>query len=60
MPIREDIPTPLGSLLDEALAKKSGARVKIPNGIYRVFYEQLEAPEGAKKELYQNVAVQKQ
>jgi len=61
MPIREDIPTPLGSLIDEALAKKAGVHIKIPNGTYRVFYEQFEAPEGStKKEYYQNIAVQRQ
>jgi hypothetical protein len=60
MPFRENMPSPLGRLVDEALAKKTGARIKIPNGTYRVFYEQFEASEGAKKELYQNIAVQKQ
>lgn len=60
MPIRKDIPTLLGSLMDEDLAKRSGARIKIPNGTYRVFYEQFETPEGSKKEFYQNIVVQRQ
>ncbi len=60
MPIRRDIPTPLGGLMDEALAKKVGARIKVPSGTYRVFYEQFETPEGAKKELYQNIVAQRQ
>jgi len=60
IPIREDIPVPLGSLADKALAKKTGVQIKIPNGTYRVFYEQFDVPEGAKKEHYQNIAVQKQ
>ena len=60
LPIRNDTPAPLASLLDEALAKEAGARITIPNGTYRVFYEQFEVSEGAKKELYQNIAVQKQ
>ena len=60
LPIHEEIPTPLGSLMDDALTKKSGACVKIPNGTYRVFYEQFETPGGVKKELYRNIAVQKQ
>ena len=60
LPIREDTPTPLGCLMDEALSKEIGARIKIPNGTYRVFYEQFEVPEGAKKILYQNIAIQKQ
>jgi hypothetical protein len=60
LPIREDIPISLASLMDEALAKETAAQIKLPNGTYRVFYEQFEAPEGAKKELYRNIAVQKQ
>jgi len=60
MPIREDIPASLGSLMDEALASEDGIKIKLPNGIYRVFYEQFEAPEGSKQEFYQNIAVQKQ
>ena len=60
LPIREDIPTSLGSMMDEAIVKETGVRIKLPNGTYRVFYEQFEGPEGKKKELYQNIAVQKQ
>jgi len=60
LPIREDVPTSLGSLMDDALAIKNGVKVKLPSGTYRVFYEQFEVPEGAKKELYRNIAVQKQ
>ena len=60
IPIREDIPTSLGSIFDEAIVKETGVRIKFPNGTYRVFYEQFEVPEGSKKELYQNIAVQKQ
>ena len=60
LPIREDMPKPLVSLMREASAKKTGARIKIPNGTYRVFYEQFETPEGSKKEFYQNIAVQRQ
>ena len=60
MPIREDIATPLGSLMDEALAEEAGTQIKIPNGTYRVFYEQFETPEGSKKEFYQNIVVQRQ
>lgn len=56
----KDMPTPLENLTDEALEKETGARLKIPNGTYRVFYEQFETPEGSKKEFYQNIAVQRQ
>ena len=60
VPIRKDMPESLSSLVSEALAKEAGIQIKIPNGTYRVFYEQFEVPEGAKKELYQNIAIQKQ
>ena len=60
VPIRKDMPESLGSLMRKALAKKTGVQIKIPNGTYRVFYEQFDVPEGAKKEHYRNVAVQKQ
>lgn len=60
LPVRKDTPTPLACLMDEASAKKTGGQIKIPNGTYRVFYEQFDVPEGAKEELYRNIAVQKQ
>jgi hypothetical protein len=60
LPIREDIPTSLGSMMDEAIVKETGVKIKLPNGTYRVFYEQFEVPEGSKKEFYQNIAVQRQ
>lgn len=60
LPVREDIPMPLASLMGEALALESGVKIKLPNGTYRVFYEQFDVPEGAKQEFYQNIVVQKQ
>ena len=60
VPICKDMPESLGSLMSEALAKDAGIQIKIPNGTYRVFYEQFEVPEGAKTELYQNIAIQRQ
>lgn len=60
LPIREDIPTSLGSMMDEAIVKETGVRIKLPKGTYRVFYEQFEAPEGFNKEFYQNIAIQRQ
>ena len=60
LPIREDIPTPLDSMMDEATVKETGVKIKLPKGTYRVFYEQFEAPEGSKKEFYQNIAIQRQ
>ena len=60
LPLREDIPKPLKRLVDGALSSANGVKIKIPNGTYRVFYEQFETPEGLKKEFYQNIVVQKQ
>ncbi len=60
LPVREDVRAPLGSPMDKALAREDGVKIKLPNGTYRVFYEQFEVPEGAKKELYQNIVAQRQ
>ena len=60
LPVREDIPMPLGSLMGEALASEGGAKIRLPNGTYRVFYEQFDVPEGSAKEFYQNIVVQMQ
>jgi hypothetical protein len=60
LPVQKDIPKPLNSLMDEALTKETGVKIKLPKGTYRVFYEQFEVPEGIKKEDYQNIVVQRQ
>ena len=60
LPNREDVPTPLNSAMDEALENKTGVKIRLPNGTFRVFFEQFEAPENSKKELYQNIVVQRQ
>ena len=60
LPFRKDIPTALMQALDDALAGGTGVNINLPNGNYRVFYEQFEAPEGGKKEFYRNIVVQKQ
>ena len=60
LPVQKDIPKPLNSLMDEALTKETGVKIKLPKGTYRVFYEQFEVPEGTKKEYYQNIVVQRQ
>jgi len=58
--LRKDMPTPMGSLMNEALKKETGVKIKIPDGTYRVFYEQFEVPERAEQEFYRNIAVQRQ
>ena len=60
LPLREDMPTPLDSRINTALASKNGLKIRLLNGTHRVFYEQFEAPEGSKQELYQNIVVQRQ
>ena len=60
LPVREDIPTSLGKLMDEAIASEGGAKIKLPNGAYRVFYEQFDVPGGSRQELYRNIVFQKQ
>ena len=60
LPVREDIPMPLGSLMGEALASEGVVKVKLPNGTYRVFYEQFDVPGGSEQEFYQNIVVQMQ
>ena len=60
LPVREDIPMPLDSLMGEALASEDVVKIKLPNGTYRVFYEQFDVPEGSEQEFYQNIVVQMQ
>ena len=60
LPFRLDIPSPVKQGLDDAIVGDTGVEIKLPNGNYRVFYEQFETPEGAKEEFYRNIAVQKQ
>ena len=60
LPFRLDIPIPVNQGLDDAITGEIGVEINLPNGNYRVFYEQFETPEGAKEEFYRNIAVQKQ
>ena len=60
LPVREDIPMPLGSLMGEALESEGGVKIKLPNGTFRVFYEQFDVPEESAQEFYQNIVVQLQ
>jgi len=60
LPLQEDMPAPLNKGLDDAIASETGVNIYLPNGTYRVFYEQYEAPAGAKEEYYRNIVIQKQ
>jgi hypothetical protein len=46
LPFRLDIPIPFNQRLDDAIAGETGVEINLPNGNYRVFYEQFETPEG--------------
>jgi hypothetical protein len=60
MPVRKDVPILLGDLIRKALAKNSGMQVMMPDGTYRVFYEQFEVPDEFDKERYRSIVVMKQ
>ena len=60
LPFGKDVPAALLKRLDDALATETGVKINLPNGNYRVFYEQFEAPEGYKPELFQNIVVNRQ
>jgi hypothetical protein len=60
LPVREDIPTPLGDRIDKTLANEPGMQVMMPNGTYRIFYEQFGVAEKSDKKWYQNIVVRKQ
>jgi hypothetical protein len=60
IPVRKDMPALLGDLMSDALAKEPGMRIMMPDGTYRVFYEQFEAPDEFDKERYRNIVVMKQ
>ena len=60
LPVREDIPMLLGNLMGEALASEGGVKIKLPNGTFRIFYEQFDVPEESTREFYQNIVAQMQ
>ncbi len=60
LPFRMDAPKTLNKKIEAAIEIEIGVKVNLPNGTYRVFYEQFETPAGAKEECYRNIVVQKQ
>ena len=60
LPDRPDIPDLLSVATDETLGEETGVKITVPNGTYRVFYEQFEVPEGAEEKYCQNVVAQRQ
>jgi hypothetical protein len=52
-------PIHLGQTMN-ASTDQNGAKIRLAAGTYRVFYEQLESPQGSQEELYRNIVAQKQ
>jgi hypothetical protein len=60
LPNRKDVPPPLNNAMDVALENKTGAKIRLPDGTFRVFYEQFEPFEGSEDKFYQNIVIQRQ
>lgn len=60
LPLGEDIPRSLHDQVKKVCTDQNGVKIRLEAGIYRVFYEQLEAPQGSQEELYRNIVAQKQ
>ena len=60
LPLGDDIPHALRDQVIKVCAEQNGVKIKLAPGTYRVFYEQLEPPEGSSEELYRNIVAQKQ
>jgi len=60
LPLADNIPQPLRDQVNKVCTDEEGAKVRLATGTYRVFYEQLEFPQGSQKELYRNIVAQKQ
>ena len=60
LPLGEDIPQSLHDQVEKVCTDQNGVKIRLEAGIYRVFYEQLEAPQGSQEELYRNIVALKQ
>ena len=60
LPLADDIPQSLRDQVNEVCTDQNGAKIRLAAGTYRVFYEQLESPQGSQEELYRNIVAQKQ
>jgi hypothetical protein len=60
LPLAVDIPQSLRGQVHKVCTDQNGAKIRLAAGTYRVFYEQLEPPQGSQEELYRNVVAQKQ
>jgi hypothetical protein len=60
LPLGDDLPQSLRDQINMVCTDQNGAKIRLAAGTYRVFYEQLECPQGSQEELYRNVVAQKQ
>ena len=60
LPIRDGQPTVVRLAIEKVLAKRHGARLQLPPGRYRVFYEQHDPPEGWPQTFARNIVVCRQ
>jgi len=60
LPFANDMPRSLRDRINKVCTDENGAKIRLPAGTYRVFYEQLEFPLGSQEELYRNIVAQKQ
>ncbi len=57
LPLRADQPSPVSSVIEKVLAKRTGVQLQLPPGQYRVWYEQHDAPKGWPQTFARNVVV---
>ena len=60
LPLATDMPGSLCDQVNRICADQNGAEIELAAGTYRVFYEQLQSPQGTPQELYRNIVAQKQ
>jgi hypothetical protein len=60
LPLADDIPPSLRDQVNKVCTDQNGAKIRLAAGTYRVFYEQLDTPQGSQEELYRNIVAQKQ
>jgi len=60
LPLADDIPQSLRDQVNKVCTDQNGAKIRLAAGTYRVFYEQLDTPQGSQEELYRNIVAQRQ
>jgi hypothetical protein len=59
LPLHSELPRTVKLAVDTVLAQENGASVRLPPGIYRVFYEQHDVPEGSHPSFCRHVVAQR-